>query len=226
MGIIENIILGAIGSLVATIILFLLSQLYKIGYKKDFEFSLEMAYTAIYQIENLHKYPNDYTLVISQIDCLYENAFKMYRYLSPLSLWAKPKSKKLIITLLNDIISACEVSKFTTVGFTGEDEWEARLKRIERIFYKYKYLDDYNCSTVRVQLDIIGNLIKKKSISDSIKDAFGRIANNIPLEDLVIDGFINVNSLKQEKHNIGLRNYCFVKKDLEKLFREEFKGKI
>ena len=217
----KNILLGAVGSLVATLVLFLLSKLYKSGYKKDFEFSLEMAYTAVYQIENLHEYSEDYSLVISQIDCLYQNAFRMYRSLTPLSLWGKTYSKKLIITLLNDIIRVCEISKFTTVGFSGDDEWEARLGKIEKYFYKYKYLEDTNCSTVRVQLDIISNLIKKKSIDESIKEAFGIKHDDIPYEDLAIDGFINVNTFKCEENNIGLRKYCFTQAELKKLLRKK-----
>ena len=96
-----NIIPGVVGSIVATFILYLLSNLYTCGYKKDFRFALNNAYTAVYQIENLHSFPNDYILVITQIDYLNQCAFLMYRSLSPLSLWAKPKSKKIIITLLN-----------------------------------------------------------------------------------------------------------------------------
>ena len=50
-----NIALGAVGSIVATVVLYLCSYLYRIGYKEDFEFDLENAYIAVYQIENLHK---------------------------------------------------------------------------------------------------------------------------------------------------------------------------
>ena len=45
-----NIGLGAVGSIVATVALYLCSHLYRIGYKEDFEFHLENAYIAVYQI--------------------------------------------------------------------------------------------------------------------------------------------------------------------------------
>lgn len=98
-----NIGLGAVGSIVATVVLYLCSYLYRIGYKEDFEFDLENAYIAVYQIENLHRFPNDYLLVMEQVDNLYRCAFSMYRTLSPLSLWRNRAAKKLIITLLHDI---------------------------------------------------------------------------------------------------------------------------
>lgn len=221
MNIVENVILGAIGSIVATITLFLLSKLYNVGYKKDFKFLLEKSYNAIYQIENLCTYPDDYNLVIEQIDVLHQCAYDMYKCLSILALWGKCKSKKLIITLLNDIISVCELSKFTTVGFSGDDEREARLDRIKKYFYRYKYLEDSNCSTIRAELSIIKNLISKMTIEESIKDAFGNKAKSIPYEDLIVDGFICRNSLKQNKNDIGLRQYCFTEKQLDKILREK-----
>lgn len=220
MTVIENIILGAIGSIVATIMLFLLSKLYNVGYKKDFNFFLERANNAIYQIENLCTYPDDYNLVIGQIDVLHQCAYGMYKCLSPLALWRKSDSKKLIITLLNDIISICELSKLTTVGFSGDEEREARLDRINRYFYRYKYLENSKCSTIRVELSIIRNLIDKKSIEESIKEAFGNKEKSIPYEDLIVDGFICKNSLKQNNNDIGLRQYCFTEGELEKIFRK------
>ena len=220
MNIIENIIIGAVGSIVATIMLLLLSKLYNVGYKKDFRFLLDKSYNAIYQIENLHTYPDDYNLVIEQIDVLHQCAYDMYKSISPLALWAQPNSKKMIITLLNDIISVCEVAKFTTVGFSGDDEREARLDRIKQYIYRYKYLDDSNCSTIRVELSIIGNLLDRKNIEESIKDAFGNNAHSIPYEDIVVDGFICRNSLKQNNDDRGLRRYCFTERELEKILRK------
>ena len=59
MSIISNIILGAIGSILATIILYVCSILYKVGYKEDFKFNLNVARTATYQIQNQHYFPED-----------------------------------------------------------------------------------------------------------------------------------------------------------------------
>ena len=79
MSIISNIILGAIGSILATTILYVCSILYKVGYKEDFKFNLNVARTATYQIQNQHYFPEDYGLVINQIDVIHRCAFNMYR---------------------------------------------------------------------------------------------------------------------------------------------------
>jgi len=218
MDILNNILLGAAGSIVASIILFCCSSLYKIGYKEDVRFNIEAARIATYQIENQHLYPEDYTLVINQIDVLHQSAFAMYRSLRPLSMIWKRRPRRFIITLLYDIIVVCERAKFVTVGYSGLDEKEARLKEIHQAFYKYGPLAEQNSSTVLVQLDIIENLLNGKNIKKSIKDSFGNMADTQPIEDLVCDGFININSFKQSG-DTGLRKKCFTRRKLEKILR-------
>ena len=68
---ITNILLGAVGSILATLILFLLSSLLDLKYKEKFYTQLELAKTAVYQIANMHRYPTDYPLIMQQVDVLY-----------------------------------------------------------------------------------------------------------------------------------------------------------
>lgn len=218
MGIFENIVLGAIGSILATAILYLCSILYRIGYKEDIRFNLDMARTAVYQIQNQHLFPEDYSLVINQIDVLYRCVFDIYRALHPLSLVGNRDAKKLMVTLLYDVISVCERAKFLTVGYSGLDEKEARLTEIHKCFYKYDPLEAQNCSTVIVQLDIIENIINGKTIEESIRDALGNLADQVPVEDLAIDGFINVNSFRQQR-DMDMRRKCFTQREFEQLLR-------
>lgn len=219
MFILESILLGAAGSIVATIVLFICSSLYKIGYKDDVRFNIEAARVAMYQIQNQHLFPEDYALVISQIDILHQSVYNIYRSLRPLSMIQNYQAKKMIITLLYDIIVACERAKFMTIGFSGLDEKEARLKEIHKTLYKYQPLDERNSSTVIVQLEIIENLFNGKNIKESIFDAFGNIADTLPLEDLICDGFISVNSLRQ-KGDIDLRKKCLSQREFETIMRE------
>ena len=213
-----NILLGAIGSIVATIILYICSALYQIGYRDDVRFNIEAARIATYQIQNQHAYPEDYALVIAQIDVLYQCAYNIYRGMRPLSMAPRFNAQKMVITLLCDIISVCERSKYMTVGYSGLNEKVARLQEIHKAFYKYAPLNENNCSTVIVQLDIIENLFNGKKIRDSIAKAFENVADAQPIENLVSDGFININSLKQA-NDTGLRKKCFSREELEKVLR-------
>lgn len=213
-----NILLGAIGSIVATIILYICSALYQIGYRDDVRFNIEAARIATYQIQNQHAYPEDYALVIAQIDVLYQCAYNIYRGMRPLSMAPRFNAQKMVITLLCDIISVCERSKYMTVGYSGLNEKVARLQEIHKAFYKYAPLNENNCSTVIVQLDIIENLFNGKKIRDSIAKAFENVADAQPIENLLSDGFININSLKQA-NDTGLRKKCFSREELEKVLR-------
>lgn len=218
MDIVNNILLGAAGSIVATIILYLCSALYRIGYKDDVRFNIEAARIATYQIQNQHLFPEDYALVINQIDILHQCAYSIYRSMRPLSMIWNRNARKMIITLLYDIIMVCERSKFMTIGLSGLDEKEARLNEIHKAFYKYAPLDENNCSTVIVQLSIIENLLNGSTVKKSVNDAFGNMADTQPIEDLVCDGFIHLNSLRQDG-DVGLRKKCFTRKKLEKILR-------
>lgn len=83
MDIFTNIVLGAVGSIVATFILYLCSHLYKAGYKEDFIFYLDAAENSIFQIKSHHVYSQDYLLVINEIDKLKNSAYEMYKCLTP-----------------------------------------------------------------------------------------------------------------------------------------------
>lgn len=205
--------LGAVSSIVATIILHLCSYLYRIGYKEDFEFNLENALSAVYQIENHHRFSDDYLLVMQQTDNLLYCAFNMYKSLKPLSLWRNRTSKKLITTLLYDIIRVCERSKYITIGYSGEEEQKARLKKVHNYFYKCKKFDKENISTVQIQLQMIQLLIKGKTIYE-VYDEILRIYGDDGFENLLDKGFIEKDSFRT-KNNTGIRKKCFSYKELE-----------
>lgn len=162
-----NILLGAIGSIVATAILFFLSSLYRFRYKDSFLLHLSVAKTAVYQIANTHKYTSDYYLIMQQIDILHRSCISMAEDLQPLSLWYRPQNRKLIYLLLYDIIQNCERIKYTAVGYRGDIEIQERLKKLRYIFYKFYFesADSHNQNVVSVQLDTIEKLLKGKSFS-------------------------------------------------------------
>ena len=68
------------------------------------------------------------------------------------------------------------------------------------------------------------NLFNGKSIDNSIKEALGNMADTQPIEDLICDGFIHLNSLKQN-NDTGLRKKCFTRKEFESILRCKAVGK-
>ncbi|MBQ8445679.1 MAG: hypothetical protein IJX22_04775, partial [Opitutales bacterium] len=155
-----TIALGVFSSILAAIILYGIQRFYKWGYKKDFKSHLDRAKAATWQIENLCGFPCDYGLVIGQVQELTKHVYGMYRSLYPLSLLPnRCWEKRLICTLLYDIRRVCNLSRFTTRGYDGEAEWEARLERLHKYFYKCEWFKEWNTSTVGIQLDLLEYLI-------------------------------------------------------------------
>lgn len=213
--VLSNICLGAIGSILATAILFFLSRWYKFNYKEDIYFNLDLAETAIYQIQNMHLYPEDYVLVINQIDVLYQCIFNIYKSIPTLSFLFRRKEKKLLMSLLYDIVRVCELSKYITIGYNGLTEKEERLKKIHKYFYKCNCFDEYNVSTVKIQLDVIRYLIKGQSNAKALRNAFK--CNYNVTDNLWKDfrsSFIEINSFKSsDKYTIkckGLTDKEFI----------------
>lgn len=218
-----NLLLGVMGSIIATFILYLCSYLYRFGYKEDFEFELENAFISVYQIENHHLFPDDYLFVMRQMDTLRRCSYNMYRSLKLLSLWKNRTSKKLIVTLLCDIINTCEKAEYITVGYDGKREQEARLKKIHRSFYRLKEFEANNISTIKIQLKIIELIIKGEPIYkafDEIFELYGSECKQdfFKSENLDISGLIAVNSFRTE-NDIGMRKRCLTYKELEEILK-------
>ena len=175
---ITNILLGAVGSILATLILFLLSSLLDLKYKEKFYTQLELAKTAVYQIANMHRYPTDYPLIMQQVDVLYLSCNEMSRCLYPLSLLLHTKKKKMIQTLLYDIIQNCERIKYTTIGYDGDAEINERLKKVHQIFYKVDFLTEWNQNTLTVQLEVIEDLLHKKTFENTFRNIYKKYYGN------------------------------------------------
>ena len=202
--IVFNIVIGAIGSIVATIILFFLSKTYKMGYKDDFNFYLIQAKTAVYQIENQHLFPDDYELVIEQVDVLYNCAYNMYKCISPLSLLRRRTEKKLINTILYDIIRVCELSKCVTVGYDETNENRARLSKIHKYFYKGDMLNKTcNISIVGAQIELLKALINGNKYTKAITDTFKReLHDKKDFWDIFSLEFIDINSFQSSDQTV------------------------
>jgi len=214
MDIISNIIIGAIGSIVATLLIFLLSKFYRFGCKERIFYQLEMAFNYIYQIENHHSYITDYEIVIHCAEELHKCLFSIHQNIYPFSLPFKSTAKKLIRTLLYDSSKRCEYVMFVTIGYKGNNEKEVRLQKVEERFYNAN-VNDENISIVRIQLQLIKTLIEKKTIYQGIKECkINCDINNY--EDL-----IDINSFKTESYNKPIQIKGLSRKKYKNIIKKE-----
>jgi hypothetical protein len=178
-----NIIVGAIGSIVATILLFVCTKFYRFGYKERIVYNLEMAENYVWQIENHLLFPSDYDIVVHCAEMLYKCLFEIHVNLYPLSMWRNKRGKKLIRTLLYDASRRCEYVCFVTVGYNGNEEKEARIKNIRKRLYDSSVSD--SGSIVKLELELIKRLINSKT-QDALRG----------MKDVNISGLVEINSFK------------------------------
>lgn len=193
--IIANIFLGAVGSIVATIVLYLCSSVYRIGYKKKVMYYLELARNYNYQIRNYQTFVNDYDKIIHCVERMHECIFAIHDNILLLSKFYAPKNKKLIQTLLYDIQRRCERAMFQTVGYSGDAEIEARLKCIQRLF------NEGDKSAVEIELNVVGTLLETRSIKETATKLKKR---HIELKQ--IKTIVDCRSLKNSDNNEMIQN--------------------
>ena len=213
----QNIIIGAIGSILATIILYFLSQCYSFNSKKHLEYYLETAFNYIYQIENHCSYRDDYDLIMHCTEELHKCIFEIHTNIYPFSMLFNPTRKKLIQTILFDIIRRCEIVLFSTVGYDDENEKLARLKILKKYFYTEDGSEE-NCSSIRLSLSIVRLLLQGKNIRKAFSEK-----NNLPYDIKDFENIIEINSFRVKNHSVNkylIQRNGLTKKQYDKLIKK------
>ena len=206
--IIANIFLGAVGSIVATIVLYLCSSVYRIGYKKKVMYYLELARNYNYQIRNYQTFVNDYDKIIPCVERMHECIFAIHDNILLLSKLYAPKNKKLIQTLLYDIQRRCERAMFQTVGYHGDAEIEARLNCIQKLFNPHKE------SSVEIELEVIAMLLKTKNIKETATKLKTKYVDLKQIKEMV-----DCRSLKKSCSNEIIQNEGLTEAEFNEIFK-------
>ena len=152
-----------------------------------------MSFNYIYQIENHCFFAEDYDLIVHCVESLHKCMFKIHEniYIFPFLFFQS--KKKFIQTMLYDITRRCELVMFSTVGYEGLQEKEARLLKLKKYFYTSES-EKNNCSVVRLLLSLLQNLFN----GDSIYSVLSK-TNMLPYIVTDIKNLIDINSFKSEK---------------------------
>mgnify|MGYP001775766970 CR=1 FL=1 len=207
MDVLINIIVGAIGSIVATILLFVCTKFYRFGYKERIVYNLEMAENYVWQIENHLPFPDDYDMVVRCAEMLHRCLFEIHENIYPFSMWRNRTGKKLVRTLIYDASRRCEYVFFATVGYSGREEREARIRRIEKRLYDSSVSD--SDSIVRLELELIKRLIEEERAKDAL----------LAVKDINLRSLIEANSFKNTGRNAAIQRQGMTKKGYEKTIK-------
>lgn len=204
-----NLIIGALGSIIAAIILFILSLLYNVKSISEIFYNIEIALKYAAQIENFKNFPTDYELVMHSLECLHKHIFEIHKNIYPFTMLFNKRKKQFIQTLLYNISIRCEYSMFTAVGYRDEKEKEARLEKMKEHFCIVE-TDKHNCSIVSLSLSLIKQLFGGKNIDSVFTEEKIAPYNFLNIIDVNAFKFKNekINNFIQDK---GLTRYEYNK---------------
>ena len=183
-----NIGIGVLSGIITTCLLFLLSKFYHPNNIKNIKNNLELAERYIWQIDAMIGFPYDYDRIIHAFEKLHDNLFQIYLCMAPSICLFKPKNKKIIYTLICDMMRCCEASMLVTEGYSGDEEKEARIKNIIRHLRFQHKRDTY--SALQREHALIVALLKH-----SVKRAFEEAGRRFPKIDY--EELREINSFKQ-----------------------------
>ena len=207
--IITDIIIGVAGSIVATILLFVLKMLYVPYAKSQIAFNLNFMENLIYRIEMHLGFEEDFEIIMHCIEELYKLTFDTAKHIYPLTLFPKHKIKQIIFTLLYDLSCRCEY--ILSIVHGSEKEIEGRFYLIHKRLYNAG--ERLQSSMIMDQVKIIKELFANQTL----KAAFQSVENwKIYKDDY--DFLINVNSFKRAQKNYTIMDRGITAEEFEKIF--------
>lgn len=211
--ILSNVIIGAIGSILATLIIFLLSLVYNSKAKEQRFFDLNYIQKEVWQIENHLGFPDDFDFLMHCMEEVYKATFDISKNIYPSTFLLHPIKKRIAFTLLYDLLRRCELSLFTTEGYEGKTEKQARMNNIRKILYCKE--NELECSILSDQVEILKHLFSGKSIKYSFKNCINsKVYSRCP------DILIEINSFKTESHNWPIQENGISKENFDKIFKK------
>lgn len=166
MTIFENILLGAIASIIASIVCALVTQLYRFGAKRKIDYCIGNAILAFHSFENAIKY-NYYDLAIAQVDIVLNELNNINQNICFFTYF--PTKRKLFYTFMNNVSRFMTVAKNVERGHSDENEKQARCEKIKHYL---DYASKQNNSWILINLDVMRNLNDTRLLRKALRKGF------------------------------------------------------
>lgn len=187
----RDIVIGAIGSVIATLIIWTLSCIWSVQSKSRVISCLKEMEQYSWMIRNRNGYLTDYTEIVhcsEQILILIRELFGSMMWLN------RVRVGKLFFTLLYDIQRRCNRICFQTIGYDNEDEIAGRMERIEKEQF---YLSDTHCEEMYILTEI-------KLLEQCYKSKYPTIPFDIEIDSFKTGG---ITDAPIQKHGITVMDY-------------------
>lgn len=204
--------IGVLSSISATIIWYILSQLWKYEDRKIIDRELETALTSLHEIEQKTEYADDYNRILQQTDRMYDCLNRIFDTVKLFTYKLDFDRKKMILTIIWDNIRLCICSKNYIGGYSGTDEIIERARNIRKMI-RDRNNNETDLSMNLTSLYIAKDLNRGLSLQESAARWLSPDSDLEHLTKILIgDTMIDVNSFNQgNETKTDIRYYCFSK---------------
>lgn len=216
----ENLLFGAIASIIAAGICAITSQLYSFGAKQKINYYIENAILAFNSFENAIKY-GYYDLAIAQVDIVLSDINSINQSIFLLTYF--PTKKKMFYTFMNNFVLFLEIAKNVEIGYSGNSEKQSRCDRIKH------YMDSVsneNQSWILLNLKVMKNLNNERSLYKALRKEFPHMDDNELVQ--IYENMIEINSFRVERETdkFDSRGNCYSKDEYMKKIKKITKKKF
>lgn len=229
-----SVLVGVVGSVIATAMIFGGTFVYKIGWHKESIFYARISHSLIDEIINHLGFPEDYAFVISHTHELRKNLAKIVFPIRSLSMICDKKRKQLITTLVFNMLHICdEMLNFTRGESDKENEIASRMNRIKKMVYGCSRDEETGSSKsiLFLNIKVIDLLLNKQSWSDvclELEKSWKRRTeqNKISFEQFLTQVFIGCNSFSDSGATIPIAGVLAKNGITKTKFMEIMRGTI
>ena len=191
-----EILIGALASLIASIIWWAASELYSFNTRKRVEYKLMLLRNDNYDYQKYLNY-KDYNLALHQVQRMLDEIEDLCSYIKLLTYFRK--KKKLIFSLLNSMYYSLSRFQRYYDGYEKETEKEVCCEKAIKELYVvgYKLYEDNYESLTEVIIELLSELNQRKNYKKVLRSAYCFNGNrNIEERKILYKDLINVNSYK------------------------------
>ncbi|NLZ96559.1 MAG: hypothetical protein GX926_00975 [Candidatus Magasanikbacteria bacterium] len=195
MSISETIIFGAISSLIATIIWVVVINLYEFSASKKITFLLQECDSSTRLLLNSIRYIH-YSVALTQVEKLMSLYLQIYSYLKPINF--SSKKRKLIKSIMFNMIRVLNIFKNLDVGYEGDRELEARCKSYNiKYLYEIKTGENSEESFLLISISFLQELTNRFGINKAILRSLQYFDRTNVFHKNILDSLIEVNSFSE-----------------------------
>ncbi len=222
---IENIIVGVISSLVATILWLAIDSIRKsISSKKKISILLDLLYDSADSFDSAMVSENEEIAEV-QAEYIIKYCIEIFNSIEKRSFG--PKKKKLFITILYNLYYTITYYKRIYVGYSGKAEQKAKLKRFKQKYYYtvcVKSQDvDNKVSFLMLSVCLLQQLVRDKNVKAALNNNY-YIDRFVTNKREVYSKLINICNMKSGfSGQYEICNNTFTKREYERYIDKKLK---